>query len=357
MHVFLPWKEKILQAMKHKCEVMFLDHDSPDHSFLSKEGMEELTRIRKDMVITYADKSAHDFVLCCKQVYKHCLWQEVHSSHYEPTALDNCTIWQDHAKLSEFVKQPVVHAHRHLYGILKMHKNPIGMRWIAGNHMQEMESDRKFPACSLSGAEMALGGILRMCMHNLEKKDGNCRSMGYKRYWVVTNIDRVAADIKHNIHDLQGRCAFTRDFTRMYTSIPQEKLVEAVQRAITEVFQWHSSKTKVPFDDLRVKVTYPKPGHAQACFAKEGLPFSKVIEILTKVCTDVYFQQSPGGAVLKQKQGLPMGGKASAELANLYCYAIESQFIDGLIQQGQIDEAKKWFYTWRYIDDLLGFGD
>ena len=52
-----------------------------------------------------------------------------------------------------------------------------------------------------------------------------------------------------------------------------------------------------------------------------------------------------------------MGGKASAELANLYCYAIESQFIDGLIQQGKIDEAKSWFYTWRYLDDLLGFGD
>ena len=52
-----------------------------------------------------------------------------------------------------------------------------------------------------------------------------------------------------------------------------------------------------------------------------------------------------------------MGGKASAELANLYCYAIESQFIDNLIQQGKMDEAKRWFFTWRYIDDLLGFGD
>ena len=52
-----------------------------------------------------------------------------------------------------------------------------------------------------------------------------------------------------------------------------------------------------------------------------------------------------------------MGGKASAELANLYCYAVESQFIDRLIQQGKQDEAKSWFHTWRYIDDLLGFGD
>jgi len=52
-----------------------------------------------------------------------------------------------------------------------------------------------------------------------------------------------------------------------------------------------------------------------------------------------------------------MGGKASAELANLYCYAVESQFIDQLIEKGNLEEAKSWFYTWRYIDDLLGFGD
>ena len=52
-----------------------------------------------------------------------------------------------------------------------------------------------------------------------------------------------------------------------------------------------------------------------------------------------------------------MGGKASAELANLYCYAVESQFIDQLVQEGKLEEAKSWFHTWRYIDDLLGFGD
>ena len=52
-----------------------------------------------------------------------------------------------------------------------------------------------------------------------------------------------------------------------------------------------------------------------------------------------------------------MGGKCSAELANLYCYAVEAEFIDHLIENNRLDEAKKWFFTWRYIDDLCGFGD
>jgi len=101
-------------------------------------------------------------------------------------------------------------------------------------------------------------------------------------------------------------------------------------------------------------VTYPKPNKA---LANNGFSFAEVVELLSKVCFEVYFQQGKEGTVRRQTSGLPMGGKASAELANLYCYAIESQFIDDLIRQGKIDEAKSWYYTWRYIDDLLGFGD
>ena len=154
----------------------------------------------------------------------------------------------------------------------------------------------------------------------------------------------------------------------MYTSIPQEKLVEKVSCAIREVFEWHSTKTKVPVEQLRVKVSFPVPSHASACFSETGFSFEEIIQILSQVCVEVYFQQKrPDPAemdtgeststVRRQKQGLPMGGKASAELANLYCYTVESQFIDGLLKEGKMEEAKSWFYTWRYIDDLLGFGD
>ena len=193
---FESWKVFIMQQLTAKCEIIFRDVDASYHPFLSQEGMEELKRIHQDMVVTYCDKSSHDFVLCCKQVYKRLLWEEVHGDHYVHTSRDNKAIWQDHEKLSDLVGKPPVRAHRYLYGILKMHKSPVGIRWIAGNHVhEEEEKKKKYPACSLSAAESALGGVLRMCMHNLEHKDHQCRKRGYKRYWVVTNVDRVAADM------------------------------------------------------------------------------------------------------------------------------------------------------------------
>ena len=46
-----------------------------------------------------------------------------------------------------------------------------------------------------------------------------------------------------------------------------------------------------------------------------------------------------------------MGGKASAELANLYRLAIESAYTDKPMNNNRMEEAKSWFNTWRYIDD------
>ena len=195
-------------------------------------------------------------------MYKKLLWDELHGPHYEASALSSEEIFSKHTASSAQIDCPCAQAHIYLYGILKMHTAKIGMRWIAGNHMQaingpaEQGNHKKMPACSLSALETTMGGILRMCMHVLESKDKACRQKGYKRYWVVTNVDRVAADIKHNTKKLQGQPVFTRDFACMYTSIPQEKLQDRVKQAVTEVFNWHSNKAGIPFNDLRPDVAY-----------------------------------------------------------------------------------------------------
>ena len=136
--VFQPWRQKLLDVLKAKCEVTFARENAPFHTFLCKEGFDELHRIHKEMVVTYADKSSHDFVLCCKQVYKRLLWEEIHSGHYLTKVPKNEDIWASHKSYSDMVGRPAVDAHRYLYGILKMHKNPVGVHWIAGNHMQDL---------------------------------------------------------------------------------------------------------------------------------------------------------------------------------------------------------------------------
>ena len=58
-----------------------------------------------------------------------------------------------------------------------------------------------------------------------------------------------------------------------------------------------------------------------------------------------------------QTQGIPMGEKASSEIANLYCYAMESQMVSNVIAEYGYSVAQKFSKVVRYIDDMLGCGE
>ena len=40
----------------------------------------------------------------------------------------------------------------------------------------------------------------------------------------------------------------------------------------------------------------------------------------------------------------------------MYCYSVESGVIDLLLANGSEDTARSFYHTFRYIDDILGFG-
>ena len=119
----------------------------------------------------------------------------------------------------------------------------------------------------------------------------------------------------------RARFPWPRDFTSMYTSIPQERLIQKVLQPLREAFQWKSTSANIPFDDLRVDVKYEYNNHATAFFRHKGWSFKDVQDIQEQACTEVYFRQAADGRIFRQSGGLPIGGKAF-ELANLYCYAI-----------------------------------
>ena len=60
-------------------------------------------------------------------------------------------------------------------------------------------------------------------------------------------------------------------------------------------------------------------------------------------------QQGENIEVLVRKQGISMAGKASSEIANLYCYAIEAQMVSDLTGQYGEPAARKFANVMRYI--------
>ncbi len=59
----------------------------------------------------------------------------------------------------------------------------------------------------------------------------------------------------------------------------------------------------------------------------------------------------------RQTGGIPIGSDCSQDLANLFLFSYESQYVDQLIEDGKDDLASKLGYCFRYIDDLMGLND
>jgi len=79
-----------------------------------------------------------------------------------------CTL---HAKMAEIIGQPQVDKPAHLYGMTKMHKLHVGVRWIAGASMSYVGRDKRLPTTSIGQSAAGLGGMLRAVIHTLRAED------------------------------------------------------------------------------------------------------------------------------------------------------------------------------------------
>ena len=61
--------------------------------------------------------------------------------------------------------------------------------------------------------------------------------------------------------------------------------------------------------------------------------------------------------IYRQIGGIPIGSDCSQDLANLFLFSYESEFVENLISHGKDDEAEKLGNCSRYIDDLAGLND
>ena len=69
-----------------------------------------------------------------------------------------------------------------------------------------------------------------------------------------------------------------------------------------------------------------------------------------------------GGRGFEQTVGIPIGTNCATLLADLFLYSYEADFIQGLLKKIEMKLARSFYFTFRYIDDVLSlnnsrFGD
>ena len=64
-----------------------------------------------------------------------------------------------------------------------------------------------------------------------------------------------------------------------------------------------------------------------------------------------------GGILFQQIVGIPMGTNCAPLLADLFVYSYESEFLQELVKDKKIHEARAFNFTYRYIEDVLSINN
>jgi hypothetical protein len=64
-----------------------------------------------------------------------------------------------------------------------------------------------------------------------------------------------------------------------------------------------------------------------------------------------------GGALFQQVVDIPMGTNCAPLLADLFLFSYESEFLQNLVKDKKIHEARAFDFTERYIDDVLSINN
>ena len=343
---FTTWKNTIMSNVIQKIAYLKTKTlPSPTKSTLNDpDVMAYLEELRRHFVIVPIDKAANNFSFICKKYYVSRILQEVGlngspSTTYNNVDIPKADIINDNAnycnkfdlKLTEKQKALPI-----MYWLPKMHKTPIGCRFIIASKQ-----------CSTKPLTKVISIVFKMIFNTVESFHNKSRFYSrLNKFWVVQNsfpvtdkLDKI--NIKNNAKSIS-----TYDFSTLYTKIPHDLLIQILCEIIDFIFKG-SMRNRIGFSEKSVYWT--SKGVDKRFFTKDSL--KAAVKHLISKC---YFVV--GNTVFIQKIGIPMGIDPAPFWANLFLYHYERKFITTLGSQRN-NRGFKYHGVMRFIDDLCAIND
>ena len=321
----------------------------PKFVFKDQEAVKCLSSLHDKYVIVPVDKASNNIVFVCKSYYFECLIKELginnntsSNTTYKPTSFDKDEILANHRSFMTSLNIPSGKESEdlpYLYWIPKLHKTPYKERYIAGSS-----------TCSTKELSIHLTKILSAVKEGQQKYCETVYSRsGINHMWILKNSKDLLDNLKSRSFS-QVSSIKTFDFSTLYTTLPHDKLKTRLKETIHKAFSHrnYGSKSVV----LGYNSTYfsNKIHKGKTCYSEE-----QVISMLEFLIDNIFV--SFGGTLFQQVVGIPMGTNCAPLLADLFLYSYESEFLQKLVKDKKIHEARAFNFTYRYIDDVLSINN
>ena len=348
----LNWKNSIFELVDNrirKCAPK-IKSKKVKSVFDDNEAKAELKRLQKDFVIVPIDKAANNLAFICKQHYAEIIFSELNYSQilstssssdtYEFITKSSADIIQEHR--NELAKHKLelkegMDCLPLMYWIPKLHKNPVGNRFIIAS-----------PKCSLKTLLKDVTPILKLFQNQIKSfHDKNRVWVGVSNFWIIQNNAPVVERIDKINHKKKAFSIRTFDFSTLYTKIPHHLLKGALFEIVDFCFKGGISKGVYVH---KTDAYWRKP-------SKDGKdPYTRedIKSVLEYVIDNAFFQV--GDKVFRQIIGIPMGSDPAPFIANLFLYIYENRFMTNL-KKYDLARAKNLRHVFRFIDDLISLND
>ena len=322
------------------------------HKILDNEDVKkELKALQKCFVLVPIDKASNNIAFICKQHYASVIRAEL---GYSGRSMRSGTCSSPtYNLLTDGVSDHIIEEHiselneygleveeemkslPSMYWSPKLHKDPICSRFIIASKQSSLKPLLKDLTC-----------IFKLFQKQVESYNDKSRVWsGVSGCWVIQNSNPVVERIDKINNRKKAKSIMTFDFATLYTKIPHELLIEALNDIVDFAFEggvahavyinkygasWRNST------DARVYKN------------------SDIKKALTFSIENAYFQV--GNTVFRQKIGIPIGSDPAPFFANLFLYVYESRFINNLLKTDPA-RAHKFRHVFRFIDDLISLND
>ena len=306
--------------------------------------LDNLTSLQKRFVIVPIDKASNNFAFVCKKYYVARLMKEVgipdnSTPTYQLANRNKESIIQNNIEFCERYSLKVPDDNKILpimYWIPKMHKNPIGTRFIVASSK-----------CSTKPLSKGVSRAFKLIFDQIQNfHEKSTFYSNYKKFWVVENSFPIIQKLNKINEKKNAKCISAFDFSTLYTKIEHDTLLKNLFSIIDFVFSGGNKKAIAFTTNSAYWTNNLKTSNH---FTKTSLKNALRLLIL-----ESYF--TIGNVVLLQTIGIPMGIDPAPFWANLHLYKYESEYITKLIHTDKA-KARKYHGAHRFIDDQCCIND
>ena len=219
----------------------------------------------------------------------------------------------------------------------KIHKSPTGSRFIIGSKKS-----------SLKPLGKAITKIFKVLFHHKRRYFRKAGFFsGLKYCWCIDSHQEVIETLDRISNKNKAKSVSTYDFSTLYTKIPHNDLIKVLHEIIDSTF----NDTNRRYMSVGIKRAYWVKG---VFGLRHKFNIEEVKESVTFLINNAYFRV--GKTIFRQIIGIPMGSDPAPFFANLFLFNYESKWVKSN-SYNNYARAKKLFYAFRFIDDLLALND